>query len=243
VLVRELKLLKRQEKDKVNKLLGIEPDEVVDGIHFEKEPKDVKKAEHYYTKNPKSKLIKKLVYYDYDSKHRYKFYNVSGVFSFKPKVDRATRVLIENCKVNPGDKVLDLGCGYGVIGIVLKRLNPDIELFMSDVNQRAVSITKENCKLNNVEAIIKNGDLFEPWNSQKFDSILSNPPFAAGMKVITSLIEESYNHLNNFGSLQLVAYHNKGGKRLENMMKDKFGNVSELVKSGGIRVYMSIKEE
>ncbi len=225
-----------------NKIIGIEPDEVVDGLHFDKEPKKSIQNEHYYTKNPKSKLIKKVVFYEYDSRHKYKFYNSSGVFSFKPKIDRATRVLIENCRVSPGDKVLDLGCGYGAIGIVIKRLNPDIELFMSDINVRAVSLTKENCKLNNVQAVMKQGDLFDPWKDYVFDVILSNPPFAAGMKIINSMIDLSYEHLNDFGSIQLVAYHNKGGKRIKSMLKNKFNNVVELVKSGGIRVYMSVKE-
>ncbi len=235
--------MKRQESEQNKKLFGVEPDEIIDGLHFDSEPVKKHQSEHYYTKNPKSKLIKKVVNYEYDQHHKYRFYNASGVFSFKEKVDRATRVLIENCKINPGDKVLDLGCGYGVVGIVLKRLNPEIELFMSDINTRAVSLSKENAKMNNVEATIKSGDLFEPWEDLIFDSILSNPPFAAGMKVIQSLIDGSYDHLSNFGTLQLVAYHNKGGSRLKKMMQEKFKNVSELVKSGGIRVYMSIKEK
>jgi 16S rRNA G1207 methylase RsmC len=240
--------LKKQKEETLRNIAGLNPDEIIDGIHFDKEP-DSKKtekseySEHYYTPKPKSKLIKKLIVYEYDSTHKYKFYSSSGVFAFKTKVDRATRTLIENCRVSPGDKVLDLGCGYGAIGIVTKKLNPEIELFMSDINQRAVSLSKGNAKINNVFAEIKSGNLFEPWEKYSFDVVLSNPPFAAGMKILTSLINESYKYLNNFGSLQLVAYHNKGGSRLKKMMKEKFGNVTELVKSGGIRVYMSIKEE
>lgn len=237
--------MKKQGKETLKKIVGLDPDEVIDGTHFDKEPESKNnkdKVEHYYTPKPKSKLAKKLVIYEYDRNHKYKLYSSSGVFAFKTKIDRATRILIENCRVSPGDKVLDLGCGYGAIGIILKKLNPDIELFMSDINQRAVSLTKENAKINNVFAEIKSGDLFEPWGDKHFDVILSNPPFAAGMKILSSLINESYDHLNNFGSLQLVAYHNKGGSRLKKMMNEKFGNVTELVKSGGIRVYMSVKE-
>ncbi len=237
--------MKKQEKETLKKFVGLDPDEIIDGMHFDKEPelkKNKKAVDHYYTANPKSKRIKKLVVYQYDENHKYKLYSSSGVFAFQTKIDRATRILIENCRVSPGDKVLDLGCGYGAIGIILKKLNPEIELFMSDINQRAVSLSKENAKINNVFAEIKSGDLFEPWGDKHFDTILSNPPFAAGMKVLTSIINESYDHLNNFGSLQLVAYHNKGGSRLKKMMKERFGNVTELVKSGGIRVYMSTKE-
>jgi len=87
--------LKKQREGKDRHLVGLEPDEILDGLHFEKEPKKRKpENDHYYTEKPKSKLVKKLVIYNYDDLHKYKFYNASGVFAFKSKVDRATRILI-----------------------------------------------------------------------------------------------------------------------------------------------------
>ncbi|KUK78168.1 MAG: 16S RNA methylase RsmC, partial [Mesotoga prima] len=85
------------------------------------------------------------------------------------------------------------------------------------------------------------GDLYDPWEGFRFDSILSNPPMAAGKAVWEKLICEAPKFLTENGRLQIVAYHNKGGSRLEGIMKTTFGNVITTTKSGGIRVYVSRK--
>lgn len=173
--------------------------------------------------------------------HVYTFKTPSGVFAFK-KIDKATRILIENCVID-GKDVLDIGCGYGVIGVTLKLENPDINIYMSDINKRAVEFSKINAKDNNIVAEIRQGNLYECWKSYKFDIIISNPPIVAGKKVWKRLIEGAFKHLRPHGSLQLVAYHNKGGKSIAKYMEDVFGNVDHLVKEGGIRVYISRKKE
>jgi len=112
---------------------------------------------------------------------------------------------------------------------------------MSDVNTRAVTFSKINARDHNVEADIRKGELYSPWEGMVFDSILSNPPIAAGKAVWQRLIIEAPKMLTENGTLQIVAYHNKGGSRLEGIMKETFGNAITTTKSGGIRVYVSRK--
>ncbi|PNR94572.1 SAM-dependent methyltransferase [Petrotoga sp. 9PWA.NaAc.5.4] len=197
--------------------------------------------EHYYTENPTSELIVRNLSLRLKNGHQYIFKAPSGVYG-KKRIDKASILLIENVKLT-NEKVLDIGCGYGVIGITLKKEFPGINLYMSDINIRAVDFSKINSKNNNVEAVIKQGNLFEPWEHEMFEIIVSNPPIVAGKEVLKTLIKDSKEHLNSNGKLFLVAYHNKGGSSLELHMKEVFGNVIELEKSGGIRVYMSIKRD
>jgi 16S rRNA G1207 methylase RsmC len=172
--------------------------------------------------------------------HEYVFEAPSGVYG-KRRIDKASELLIENVEVK-GDKLLDIGCGYGVIGITLKKENPNLTVFMSDINKRAVNYSKKNAKNNNAQITIKEGNLFEPWQEEIFTTIVSNPPIVAGKNIWQEIIENAYNHLENKGVLFLVAYHNKGGSAIKEYMEDKFSNVKDVIKSGGIRVYKSVKD-
>jgi len=220
-------------------------DEVIKKVNRDLKPakeKEIKRTpsfEHYYSENPTSELTVKELVLKLRNGHKYLFKAPSGVYG-KKRIDRASILLIEKVELT-NEKVLDMGCGYGAIGIALKKEFPDIDLYMSDINNRAVDFSKINAKNNNVNAVIKQGNLFKPWEDDYFDVIVSNPPIVAGKEVLHELIDESYYHLNENGKMYLVAYHNKGGKGLENYMEQIFGKVKELEKSGGFRVYFSIK--
>ena len=110
----------------------------------------------------------------------------------------------------------------------------------SDVNERALRLTRMNKKQLGVNVYVKKSNLFEKLDM--FDCILTNPPYVAGRKTIYALIEQAKDHLNPGGSLQLVARHQKGGKMLEKKMKEVFGNVDVLGKKAGFRVYRSTIE-
>nr|WP_245858666.1 methyltransferase [Petrotoga olearia] len=220
-------------------------DEVIKKVNKDLKPakeKEIKKTpsfEHYYSENPTSELTVKELILNLRNGHKYLFKAPSGVYG-KKRIDKASILLIEKVELT-NEKVLDMGCGYGAIGIALKKEFPDIDLYMSDINNRAVDFSKINAKNNNINAVIKQGNLFKPWEEEYFDVIVTNPPIVAGKEVLHELVEGSYDHLNENGRLYLVAYHNKGGKGLEDYMKKIFGNVKELEKSGGFRVYLSIK--
>ena len=194
--------------------------------------------EHYYSKQQKSLLKLKRIKQKIKSKD-FEFFTASGVFS-KEKIDKGTLVLAENMTIPKNSKVLDIGCGIGILGIVAAKLF-NSTVVMSDINKRAVMLAKMNVRLNNVKIEIYQGNLYEPIKQHDFDVILSNPPQTAGKEICFKLIEQSKNYLKNKGSLQLVARHNKGGKILSKKMEEVFSNVKVIAKKGGYWVYMSTK--
>jgi 16S rRNA (guanine1207-N2)-methyltransferase len=191
---------------------------------------------HYFSEKQDSELKIKKVNVIIRNKE-YEFFTANGVFSSE-RVDLGTRVLGNYMIIKENDRVLDLGCGIGVIGKIAKELTQK-EVVLVDVNERALMLAKMNLKgLNNI--VIKKSDVFGALQGEKFDVILLNPPQSAGRKLCLRMIAESLEHLNKGGSLQLVARHNIGGSYFENYMKEVFGNVSTLAKKGGFRVYKSI---
>ncbi|MBI4153226.1 class I SAM-dependent methyltransferase [Candidatus Woesearchaeota archaeon] len=194
--------------------------------------------EHYFTEKPTSSYALKTVKARILN-HDFMFSTVSGVFSFG-RIDAGSLLLVENAIMKESWDVLDIGCGWGFVGIAIKRRFPNSNITMVDINERAVKIAKQNAKLNKIEATILQSDLFSAI-PQQFDTILVNPPMKAGRELCYQIIEQSKSHLNNDGLLQLVALHNRGGSMLEKKMEEVFGNVKTSAKKGGFRVYVSVK--
>lgn len=197
-------------------------------------------SQHYYSENPESE-IKEKNFSENLSGVQLNFTSVSGVFSFGTKIDKASCNLIKNFSPT-GSSILDIGCGYGAIGLYIKALFPQQNVTMIDVNNRALEYARNNANTNKLKVEILNSNLFSSLTNRIFDDIVSNPPIAAGKELNTRLISESHQHLSENGSLWLVAFHNKGGSTLKNIMMNVFGNVSDIDKSGGIRVYKSVKK-
>lgn len=195
--------------------------------------------EHYFTKTPTSALRKTPVSFSFHGKEL-SFICASGVFS-ATKIDSATQLLLEHCHIQDGWDILDLGCGIGVIGISIKKAYSQCTVVLSDVNERALSISQENARRNSVSVEIIASDVFAGLKGRMFDTIITNPPHHAGRELVYQLIEEAPLYLKRTGLLQLVAKHQKGGAMLEKKMQEVFGNVSVLVKKGGFRVYCSKK--
>jgi|TARA_B100001964_G_C14256522_1_gene612764 16S rRNA G1207 methylase RsmC len=194
--------------------------------------------EHYYTNKPKS--IAKVGMLEVTLRgETLLFLTASGIFSYK-KIDNGTALLVEKMIINDNDRILDLGCGYGIIGIAAARLGKDIKLVLTDINSRATNLTKKNLVLNNIEqGLVKNGHLYEPVSNEKFDTILCNLPMSAGLDLVYKIIEDGYRYLNTGGSFQSVA--RKGSKRVEKKMFDIYGNIKIMAKKGGYRVFISNK--
>lgn len=171
------------------------------------------------------------------------FTSVSGVFSFETRVDKASALLIHAFEPTQTEEVpgaiLDLGCGYGAIGLSLKARFPQKKLVLTDINNRAADYARKNAVQNYLDVTVVQGNLYETVQNTLFSDIVSNPPIAAGKTITFALIREAKAHLHHGGALWLTAFHNKGGETLKKEMLRVFGNVEDVVKSGGMRVYRS----
>ncbi len=196
--------------------------------------------DHYYSERPQSEIQEHKFSYEIKG-IELEFISVSGVFAFSEKVDKASRILIENFRPSgAGNFVLDMGCGIGPISLYIKARYPHLQVTAADINERAVLYTENNARLNNLSIEAMKSDLYLQLEGRLFGDILSNPPIAAGKVLNTRLIHEAKNHLLKNGALWLVAYHNKGGETLKRIMNEAFGNVEDIEKKGGIRVYRSV---
>ncbi|MHA1693795.1 MAG: class I SAM-dependent methyltransferase [Candidatus Helarchaeota archaeon] len=200
-------------------------------------------SEHYFTKHPSSKLKLYKITGTFLSKS-FNFFTSTGVFSYK-KVDKGTSLLLNSIILpkNKKIKILDLGCGYGIIGIVLASLLPESHITMIDINSRAIWLSKKNITINNLKNIeVKYGDFLQVINNN-FDLILTNPPISLGKSILFKLFRKSYEVLNNGGTLQLVIKTKQGAKSTYNELKQIFGenNVKLLKIKSGYRVYQAHK--
>lgn len=194
-------------------------------------------AEHYFSASPQSKDSR----FSFDCVCRgvnIHILSSSSVFS-KSHLDAGTALLIEEVNLDGGSRVLDLGCGYGVVGIALARSDPSLKIIASDINERAVDLARENARLNGVRIDARVSDGFRSV-PESFDAILLNPPQTAGKALCLDLISASKAHLEKGGAFYLVARPAKGGKTLAAHMESVFGNVRILARGKGFAVYVSL---
>ena len=196
-------------------------------------------TDHYFSSKPSSKEQRKELYGKLRG-HSIKLITSSGIFS-KDRVDDGTRLLIEKCHINnTKGTILDLGCGYGVIGITIKKTFPETTVICSDINERAVRLTTENAALNNVEITTIQSNVYEAIQ-EKLDVVLVNLPRNAGKEVCLKMIDGAYERLNKKGTLQVVAKHQRGGKTYKQYMEKTFTNCETIARSNGYHVYKSTK--
>ena len=194
--------------------------------------------EHYFTEKPESRVRYGLIKARLRGE-MYEFLTASGVFSPK-RIDRGTALLAEKMIIKDGSRVLDLGCGYGVLGIVAARVGRNVRVVLTEVNKRAARLAEDNLERNGVHnAEVRRGSFYEPVRGEVFDVILCNLPMSAGLKVVYRIIEESKDHLAPGGTLQVVV--RRGAGRIRDKMLAAFGNVTTLDKKGGYRVFLSEK--
>ncbi|RMF06428.1 class I SAM-dependent methyltransferase [Candidatus Woesearchaeota archaeon] len=205
-----------------------------------------KKVSHYYSPEQDSDFVVSSVNAVLRNRE-FVFSTAPGVFS-KSRVDPGTALLVESVDRNwlsgkKKPKILDIGCGYGAVGIALAREFPNAEVVMSDVNRRALKLATINAKQNNVSNVqILESFLYDNIKG-KFDLILSNPPQSAGKDVCVGIIRGAHDFLKEGGIFMFVARHKKGGKTLEKEMIDAFGNSSVAARKSGYRVYLAVKKK
>lgn len=195
-------------------------------------------ARHYYDSRPAQPKRHFLIRLNIRGQFL-EFASSSGVFS-KDKVDLGTLVLIDSLELPDSGEVLDMGCGYGAIGVAIAKLYPALKVTMVDVNPSAVKLVRENIVRNGVQnAEVLHSDLYSLLEGKVFDAIVSNPPLAAGYKTIFPMIEGAFSHLKEGGFLQIVL--RKGVNAIPRKMEEVFKNVTTVSKKSGYRVFRSIK--
>lgn len=206
---------------------------------------------HYFSEKQEVKSDRKIIKYEIENK-KFEFVTDNGVFS-KTKVDFGTDVMLkvflrENMnKKNQKFDVLDIGCGYGVVSVVVKAFFQKIKTVSSDVNERALELTAENLLKNEVvkdendEFGVRKSFAFDNI-SEKFDVILSNPPIRAGKQTIFQIYEKSFEHLNENGEFYCVIQTKHGAKSTQKKLEEVFGNCETLEIDAGYRIFRSVKK-
>jgi 16S rRNA (guanine1207-N2)-methyltransferase len=197
--------------------------------------------EHYYSAKPQSEAKKGLIQTRLRGKP-FEFVTAASVFS-KRRIDTGTRLLVESMVLPTDGSVLDVGCGYGAVGIAAASLNPAFRVTMTDVNVRAVRLARENIERNKVaNAEVRWGFLYEPVEDLTFNVVLSNPPVSAGMDIVKSIITNAPRVMATNATLQMVVRSKIGAKTLPTTFERVFGNCQVLAREGGYRVFLAQKQ-
>ena len=187
--------------------------------------------DHYFINDKtKTKETNKIIIKAFNKS--YNFYVGQGVFS-KEHFDYGSRLLLENLDIPLKGNILDLGCGYGPVGIILAD-NYDVEVDMIDINDWAIELTKKNIELNKVKANTFISDVYSNI-TKKYSAIITNPPIRAGKEIVKRFLFEASKHLEEDGSLYFVMRTNHGVKT---MMKEleKTYKLEVLKKSNGFYI-------
>ena len=167
------------------------------------------------------------------------FLTDAGVFS-KKMIDFGSQLLLKCLEVNQGETVLDVGCGYGPLGLSLAKAY-GVQATMVDINNRALDLARQNAERNKVEATIFQSNIYGQVEG-KFDHVISNPPIRAGKQVVHEIIENSKDFLETGGDLTIVIQKKQGAPSAKSKMEDVFGNCEIVKKDKGYYILRSVKE-
>jgi 16S rRNA (guanine1207-N2)-methyltransferase len=188
-------------------------------------------SEHYYTKNPEtasqpSSFRTTLRGFELN------FKTDNGVFS-KNDIDFGSRLLIETFEEPLIDgSFLDVGTGYGPIGITLSKSFPQRKVYMVDINERAARLAEENAKVNGAKVNVRQSDLYENAEGP-YAAILTNPPIRAGKKVVHEIFSKAYDYLMDKGELWVVIQKKQGAPSAVKALETRFEEVEIVVKKKG----------
>lgn len=188
---------------------------------------------HYFENNPNLKSEIKTTKAIINGKS-FIFDTDNGVFS-KKGLDFGTRTLLENLNIkNDQSDILDFGCGYGPIGIYIKKIFPNTVVDMLDINNRSLDLTKRNARLNEVDVNIFSSNIYNNVTKQ-YDYIISNPPIRVGKEILYKILFDAKDHLKEQGELWIVVNKNQGAKSLVKDLEKKY-NVDIITKNKGFYI-------
>ena len=187
--------------------------------------------DHYYTAEPASAHRPGEVRFRYGGRELV-FATDSGVFS-RRELDRGTEVLLGALPDVLTGPVLDMGCGYGAIGVAVGARWPGLEVTMADVNRRALELARENARKNGVEAEIMESDGYAALAGRRFAAILQNPPIRAGKPVIYRMFADGARSLLPEGGMWLVIRKQQGAPSAMSYLETLFSDVTAVEKKSG----------
>lgn len=190
-------------------------------------------GEHYFTAEPTSRHDVRRISVELDGR-RLAFDTDAGVFS-RGELDAGTALLIRALPELSG-RVLDLGCGWGALGLFVKARNPGIALTAVDINARAVELTRGNAALNALECEALESDGFGALAGRRFDTIITNPPIRAGKRVIYGMFDQARGHMEPGGALYIVIQTKQGADSALRHLSDTYGAARIIERGGGFKV-------
>ncbi len=190
-------------------------------------------GEHYFTPEPTSRHDVRRISAELDGR-RLEFDTDAGVFS-RGELDAGTALLIRALPALEG-RVLDLGCGWGALGLFVKARNPGIALTAVDINARAVELTRGNAALNGLQCEALESDGFGALAGRRFDAIVTNPPIRAGKRVIYGWFDAARAHMEPGGALYIVIQTKQGADSALKHLRDAYGAAEIIDRGGGFKV-------
>ena len=198
---------------------------------------------HYFKEDPNLASNIKTITYEVNGLTMNLFTD-NGVFS-KSKVDEGSLAFLKVIlPLDLGNNILDLGCGYGTIGLTLAVVKKEARITLADINSRALALCRRNAELNDVSqrVTILQSDIYTKIEG-KYDSIVINPPIRAGKSVTYKMYEEAKQYLIDGGSLLIVIRKAQGAESAAKYIESIFGNVKLLDRHKGYHIYQAVKSK
>ncbi|HWK24050.1 MAG TPA: class I SAM-dependent methyltransferase [Ureibacillus sp.] len=191
-------------------------------------------SEHYYSNKPQTESKPRQWKFTLLG-HSFLFETDTGVFS-KSEVDFGSRVLIDTFSLPEIEgAILDVGCGYGPIGLSIAKQNPDRVVYMMDINERAVALSKKNAEINGVQnvRIFESDGLANVEEGLQVAAILTNPPIRAGKETVFRFYDGAFEKLSVGGELWIVIQKKQGAPSTMSHLEEKFAEVEVVEKKKG----------
>ena len=200
----------------------------------------MEKNTHYYSKTQENVKSEPISFVFNFKDHTFRFHTDNGVFS-KDYIDYCSFALLKAFKPNNIDlDILDMGAGYGPLGIVISTLY-NKHTIMCEINERAYNLNLQNIKENKVNATVYQSDLYEAVANMKFASIVTNPPIRAGKDIVYKIYDEAYNHLVEGGELWVVIQKKQGAPSSKDHIASLFGNCEIVARDKGYYILKAIR--
>jgi 16S rRNA (guanine1207-N2)-methyltransferase len=201
------------------------------------EDADLPGTDHYFSERPRSVHRRRELRFLYRGEVM-TFETDAGVFASEA-LDPGTALLIQALDPAPEATVLDLGCGWGAIGLAAARATPKGRVVLTDVNKRAILLARKNARRNGIQNVeVRPGPVYAPVADERFDLIASNPPFHVGRETVLTILEQAPAHLTPEGRILVVGKGSQGIQFYQGWLAAHWGadRVAVRIRGSGYRV-------